>query len=125
MHGHKRKQIRSSKCFDRGPQALAWDAPLSPALQARLLTNDCEALIACRIKMLESPGLEEILPTMTMPCLLFAGEADACSPGVKECVRHMPNATSFFLPGLKHAETFFRSDLVLPHIRQFLASVPA
>jgi pimeloyl-ACP methyl ester carboxylesterase len=99
----------------QGLEALRWDAPLPPALQARLLTNDPEALIACRIAILQSAGFEGVLPTMTMPCILFAGE----------CVRHMPNVTAFFLPGLTHAETFFRSDLVLPHITQFLATVPA
>ena len=35
----------------------------------------------------------------------------------------MPNVTFVSLPGLKHAETFFRSDLVLPHVMKFLASV--
>jgi len=104
----------------KGPEAIAWDAPLPPALQARMLANDIEALIACRTNTLESPGYEDVLPTMTMPCLLYAGEADATYPGVKECVLHMPNVTFFFLPGLKHAETFFRSDLVLPHMTRFL-----
>jgi pimeloyl-ACP methyl ester carboxylesterase len=106
----------------KGLEALEWDAPLSPALKARLLANDRDALIACRLKQPEN--FEEVLPTMTMPCLLFAGEADRAYAGVKECVRYLPNATCFFLPGLTHAETFFRSDLVLPHLTQFLATVP-
>jgi len=107
----------------QGSEAIEWDAPLSPALKARVRMNDVEALIACRLQILEHPGFAEVLPTMTMPCLLFAGEADGAYSGVKECVKHLPNGTGFFLPGLKHAETFFRSDLVVPHLTQFLATV--
>jgi len=123
---YKRPQTQGApqlQVLRKGLESLVWDAPLSPVLQARLLLNDRDALIANVIEALASPGFEEILPTMAMPCLLFAGEADANYPGIKECVRHMPNVTCFFLPGLNHAETFFRSDLVLPHITQFLATV--
>lgn len=115
------------QALKQGPEAIValWPTPLSPALKARLLENDAEAILADRMKRVESAGFAEVLPAMTMPCLLYTGEADANYPGVKECVKHMPNVTYFFLPGLTHADTFFRSDLVLPHITQFLATVPA
>jgi hypothetical protein len=57
---------------------------------------------------------------MTMPCLVYAGEADPVYQANKEFVARMPNATFFSLPGLNHPEALFRSDLVLPHVRQFL-----
>jgi pimeloyl-ACP methyl ester carboxylesterase len=41
--------------------------PVSPALRARLLANDVEAMIAYRVKRQEHPGFTEVLPTMTMP----------------------------------------------------------
>ena len=106
----------------KGPEAIAslFDAPPSPALQARLLTNDVEALIAYLIKSNDSAGYEEVLPTMTMPCLLFAGEADGNYPRVQQCVTHMANVTFASFPGLNHAGTFFHSDLVLPHVTEFL-----
>lgn len=69
------------------------------------------------------PGFAEILPKMTMPCLLFAGEDDPAYAENKECIRFIPNVTFFSLPGLGHAEAFFRSDLVLPRVTQFLATV--
>jgi pimeloyl-ACP methyl ester carboxylesterase len=94
-----------------------WDAPLSPALRDRLLANDIEAIRACRV---DDPGFEDILPTMNMPCLLFAGDADAAYPKIKAAVTQMPNVTFFALPGLVHAEALFRSDLVLPHVTEFL-----
>jgi pimeloyl-ACP methyl ester carboxylesterase len=83
--------------------------------------NDAHALIACRTKALQSPGYAEILPTMTMPSLLFAGEDDPIYAENKGCTGAMPNATFFSLPGLGHADAFFRSDLVLPRVTQFLA----
>jgi pimeloyl-ACP methyl ester carboxylesterase len=66
------------------------------------------------------PSLEDVLPTMTMPCLLFAGENDPFYSGAKECAENMPNATFVSLPGLGHIEALYRSDLVLPHIAVFL-----
>ena len=93
------------------------------SVKDRLVKNDVEALIALRTKALQHPGFAEILPTMTMPSLLFAGEDDPVYADDKECVRSMPNVSFFSLPGLSHAAAFFRSDLVLPHVRQFLATV--
>jgi pimeloyl-ACP methyl ester carboxylesterase len=113
--------------LQKGPEAIAplWEVPLSSALQARLLTNDMEALVAYWRQRMESSGFEEVLPTLPMPCLLYAGEADGRYASARACVTHMPKATFFSLPGLKHAEGFFRSDLVLPHVTRFLATVPS
>jgi pimeloyl-ACP methyl ester carboxylesterase len=109
--------------LQKGPEAIVWEAPLPPGLKARLLTNDIEALIASWTQVRESRGGEAVLTTMTMPCFLYAGEADASYARVKECVKHMPNVTACFLPGLNHTETFFRSNLVLPHVTRFLHAV--
>jgi pimeloyl-ACP methyl ester carboxylesterase len=100
-----------------------WGVPMSPSLTARLSANDVEALIAYRTQRLASPSFAEIFPRMTMPCLVFAGEADPVHAANKELVARMPNATFFSLPGLNHAEVFFRSDLVLPHVTEFLHTV--
>ena len=62
---------------------------------------------------------------MTMPCLLYAGEADANYPGVKACCTQLPNVTFVSLPGLNHPEAFVQSHVVLPHITKFLATVQA
>jgi pimeloyl-ACP methyl ester carboxylesterase len=93
--------------------------------KARMLANDVEALIASWTGRVGGPGLEGVLPTMAMPCLLYAGEADAAYPGVKDCCQHIPNATFFSLPGLNHSEVFAQSNVVLPHITTFLATVSA
>jgi pimeloyl-ACP methyl ester carboxylesterase len=97
-----------------------WGVPLPPALSARLIANDAMALEACRA---DSLGFASVLPTMTMPCLVYAGSADPIYPVVEATVAEMPRVTVFTLPGLSHAEAFLRSDLVLPHVTQFLDSV--
>jgi pimeloyl-ACP methyl ester carboxylesterase len=96
-----------------------WGAPLPPALVTRLLTNDVEALMASRV---DSLGFADVLPTMTMHCLLYAGSADAEYGLVKETVAEMPNAAFFARTGLGHAETYLQSDLVLPRVLDFLNS---
>ena len=47
--------------------------PMDPVTKARQLANDAEALVASTLGVRDAPGLEDVLPTMTMPCLLFAG----------------------------------------------------
>ena len=110
------------QALHQGAEAIPalWGVPVSPSLKARLLTNDVQALIAYRTQRLASPGFLKILSSMTIPCLVFAGEADPAYPANKEFVTRMPNATFFSVPGLSHADTFFRSDLVLPHVIKFL-----
>ncbi|SRR5712691_539251 len=92
----------------------------TPEIKAQMLENDLQALAAA---MHDRDSLVEVLPIMTMPCLLFVGEADPRFPKVQECVQSMPNATFVSLPDLNHAQANMRSDLVLPHITQFLQQV--
>jgi pimeloyl-ACP methyl ester carboxylesterase len=106
----------------RGVEAIPaiWGVPLPPALHARLLANDVEALKACRA---DSPGFAAILSTMTMPCLVYAGAADPSCAGAEAAVAHMPNAKFFTLPGLGHADAMLHSELVLPRVVEFLSSL--
>ncbi|BBA33973.1 putative hydrolase or acyltransferase of alpha/beta superfamily [Methylocaldum marinum] len=89
-------------------------------LRPLVLTNDLRALAAAAQ---ERPALDDVLPTLAMPCLLIVGEDDARCPAVRECARHLSDATVVALPGLKHTESFIRSDLVLPHVKRFLAGI--
>jgi len=91
-----------------------------PELKPRVLANDLQALAAAAQ---ERPALEDVLPTMAMPCLLLVGEADARYPAVLECAKHLAHAAIASLPGLNHTAGFMRSDLVLPHVTKFLGTV--
>ena len=93
------------------------NARLTPERRKMLLTSDTRALAAAAQ---DRPSLEDALPNMTMPCLIYVGEADGSFPKAQETAEKMPNAAFVSLPGLNHAETFIRSDLVLPHVTEFL-----
>jgi pimeloyl-ACP methyl ester carboxylesterase len=105
--------------FRAGIEALL-GSYLTPVLRAQLLANDLQALL---VLTQDRAALEEVLPQMTMPCLLFVGETDPRFPQVQQCVTHLPNATFFSLPGCDHVAALTRSDLVLPHVLTFLAKV--
>ena len=94
--------------------------PESAERKRRLLSADLEAYLALAQDRL---GLEDILPTMPMPCCLYAGDMDSIYPKVEECSRHIRGATFFSLPGWDHCEAYARSQLVLPRITKFLKTV--
>lgn len=96
--------------------------PLPPEQKARLLANDHQALIAALQSGIMG-SMEDVPPSMILPCLVFAGDADPMYAGAKAAVSHMLNATFVSFPGLDHGQTNQRSDLVLPHVTKFLAEV--
>jgi pimeloyl-ACP methyl ester carboxylesterase len=95
--------------------------PLSPECRQRLLSNDVQALLASITH--DRPNIAEMLPSVPLPCLLFAGEADPICGLVRQCANDLPNAAFVSLPSLNHFQTVIRSDLLLPHITSFLAGV--
>jgi pimeloyl-ACP methyl ester carboxylesterase len=99
----------------------AQSGPIDPARRARLLANDPEALIAAISAPRGTSG--DVLPKMTMPCLLYVGEADGFYQGARECVKHIPNATFVSFPGLDHGQVSQGSDVVLPHVTEFLRRI--
>ena len=93
----------------------------TPELEAKIAAMDLEARIAYR--SLKHCGLEDNLPEMTIPCLLYVSEGDSRYADVKRCSEIIPSATFVSFPGPGHVQTFCRSDLALPHVREFLATV--
>jgi pimeloyl-ACP methyl ester carboxylesterase len=59
---------------------------------------------------------------MTMPCLLYAGDADAIFNAVGVAASAMPNSKSFSLPGYGHIQAMMESHAVLPRVMEFLRS---
>lgn len=90
---------------------------LTPERRTRLLANDLKALSALTQ---DRASIADVLPEMSMPCLLYVGEADPRFDHVKECVKVLANVKFFSLPGCDHVAAFARSDLVLPHAIGFL-----
>jgi pimeloyl-ACP methyl ester carboxylesterase len=98
-------------------------SPLAPETKERLLGNDVQALSAGVTD--DRPDISEILPAMTMPSLLYAGEADPLRPLVERCASELPSGRFFSLPGVNHIQGAVRSDLVLPQVVEFLAKTEA
>lgn len=115
--------------FRQGMDAfLAWweeDGPLPEKIKARVLANDAEALAALMVQRLDEPGFDDVLPTMALPCLVYAGTRDWFYAGAEAAAARMPNASFVSLSDLTHGGSFFRSDLILPHVTRFLATQPA
>ena len=98
--------------------------PMPPGRRERFLMLDAKALAACSEALGEWDGIEEALPGMTTPALIFAGENDiAFHDPAKGDAARMPNATFVSLPGVDHTEAFQQASLVLPHIKEFLSKV--
>ena len=94
---------------------------ISHERRAQLLANDPQAIIGASMGLINRPDMSPILPMMAMPCLVYCGDADGLHVGAAECVKHMPNVTWVSLPGLDHSQAMERSEMVLPHVQDFLA----
>jgi pimeloyl-ACP methyl ester carboxylesterase len=99
-----------------------YGSALSPALRERLRRNDLQAL---SILTQDRPSLTDTLPSIAVPCLLFAGEADPRFEKARQCARSITNATFFSLPGRDHVGTLVARSEVLPHVKEFLAAITA
>jgi pimeloyl-ACP methyl ester carboxylesterase len=83
----------------------------------KMLRADLQAFLAAAV---DRPSLEEVLPAMQMPCLLYVGEADPLFAEAKAAAQLIPNARFFSLPSLTHEGGWSRSDLALPRVTAFL-----
>ena len=99
----------------------AQGGPIEAGLKARILENDHEALIAAISAPRGTTG--DVNAKITMPCLLYVGEADGFYNGVKEAAQHIQGVTYVSFPGLNHGQVFRGSDVVLPHVTSFLQGI--
>ena len=111
--------------LERGVPALQaiYGDYLAPGFEARLQASDMEALIACRRQRFRTHGFENALGRMTMPCLLYAGDADPIFGSIKAAAASMPNASFFSLLGYGHVQAMMESQSVLPRVMLFLQGV--
>jgi pimeloyl-ACP methyl ester carboxylesterase len=128
MHAFERRSPESGHLNGADADAFIrslmkhWNTDLDALSQYKreeLLANDFQALVAARG---DEPSMEEILPGMTMPCLLYAGDRDAYCLGAQRCAQVIPHAIFVTLPGLDHGSAFHRAPLVVPHAMEFLGS---
>jgi pimeloyl-ACP methyl ester carboxylesterase len=89
---------------------------------AKLRANntDWDTIYAIR-KKVEHIGFQEILPSVNIPSMFFAGTDDYFYPKAKMTSEAMKNSVFESIEGLNHAISFRRSQLILPQILDFLA----
>jgi pimeloyl-ACP methyl ester carboxylesterase len=96
---------------------------MTPTYRAQAMAADTEALVALlsseRARS-QTSSFEEVLPTMSMPCLIYVGEKDTGYSGARKCAESMPNATFVSLPNLDHRGAGAQSSIILPYIIKFL-----
>jgi pimeloyl-ACP methyl ester carboxylesterase len=64
----------------------------------------------------------EELSNISVPCFVFCGELDPRYAGAKECAGYIPKAKFMPITGFGH-EVIEKVDLILPHVKEFLAQV--
>lgn len=91
---------------------------ITPEGRDRMLDNDFKALAAAIVA--DRGTMEQILPTMTMPCLVYVGDDDSRYRQALTYIEKMPNVEFLLLSGCNHMQAYMRSDLILPSVKSFL-----
>jgi pimeloyl-ACP methyl ester carboxylesterase len=94
-----------------------YGALLTPARRARLLAND---LVALRALTQNRDDIADVLPTMTVPSLIFCGELDPRLAQARQAASEMPHASFLGLPGCDHVGTTRHTDIIVPRIKALL-----
>lgn len=98
--------------------------PFTPEERALLLAGDAAALGPFIQSSIDwQPLTNQELSSISVPYLVFCGDIDSNHTGIKESIEHISKARFVSLPGLDHFTALYRSDLVLPHVKDFLAQV--
>jgi pimeloyl-ACP methyl ester carboxylesterase len=84
-------------------------------------TSDTAALIACRRQRLITDGFSDVVGTIAVPTLFYAGSADPIHDPARQSASEIPGARFVSLPGFNHTSALCRCDLVLPQVEPFLA----
>jgi pimeloyl-ACP methyl ester carboxylesterase len=98
-----------------------WGEGVTPPLRERLRSNDAAALIACEQQRLTTRGFSDVVDTIAVPALLYAGSADPVHNAARQTASEIPGAQFVSLPDLSHPAALWRSDLALPEVEPFLA----
>jgi pimeloyl-ACP methyl ester carboxylesterase len=87
--------------------------------------QDVEALYASQMGSTIGPNFADVLPSMTMPCLVYVGEDDYRCEAITRAAGLMPNVTFASLPGRDHTPAHQDVDAVVSHAIPFLEGVQA
>ena len=98
--------------------------PLTAQERSEYLARDTEASATAPSPHIDESALtDQVLAGISVPCLLYCGDLDLFHNGAQESVQHMPRAVFISMHGFNHITAFFRSDVVVPFVKQFLTVV--
>ena len=107
-------------------QTEAKEGPMETGRKQRLLESDPEALIAATLAPMGTDGVEELLPGLDLPFLLYCGDADGeFFPASKAAAEAIPGALFVPLADMGHGESARAAEEVLPHVTKFLKEAAA
>ena len=92
---------------------------VTPSYAARLRAADLQAWLAAAPS---SDTMEDMLSSLTMPCLLYSGDADPVFAQAHAAAAAIPGARFSALANLRHLPAFTLSSHVLPVVMPFLAT---
>src|SRR5206468_4773354 len=98
-----------------------WGEWVTPPLRERLLANDTSAMIDCQQQRLIDEGFSDVVGTIAVPTLVYAGSADPLHNAARQSASEIPRAQFVSVPGLNHPAALCRRDLVIPQVEPFLA----
>jgi pimeloyl-ACP methyl ester carboxylesterase len=116
------------KLIRQGPDAYCtavkamWGECWQSSWTAGVLESDLVALDAAASKW-EGFSYDEVLSNIKLPCMVYTGNKDPAFPLDQKATQVIPNGVFVPLPDLDHIGAFCRSDLVVPHIKNFLEQV--
>lgn len=96
--------------------------PLSPRMKTAMMKHDTRALIAWHQAVRNEAGLlfEDVLGTISVPCLLYAGENSEEHDLAQRAAREIRGAAFVGIPNGGHLEGGTWIDILWPHIRQIV-----
>lgn len=90
--------------------------PLSPRLRTSMLKHDTHALIAWHRAVPDNPPFDDVLGSISVPCLLYAGENTDEYSGARRAAQEIPGATFVGIANGGHLEGGTWIDILQPHI---------
>jgi pimeloyl-ACP methyl ester carboxylesterase len=97
---------------------------LAPGVRELWMDNDGNAIATTWLALEHWPDISKEVSKVTLPTMIYCGSEDEGNyEAARRASEAMPNARFVSLDGLDHLQAFFRSDLVLPHVRTFLKEV--
>lgn len=96
--------------------------PLSPRMRTGLLKHDLRALIAWHQAVPDFPAFDDILGSISVPCLLYAGENTGEYSGARRAAQEIPGAAFVGIPNGGHLEGGTWIEILRPHILQSVSS---